>query len=73
MNVSWLAACVPGITDPTVTTCNPDGSNRNVTVANYTCIPGVAIKVAAPVYCLLMPSMRPAGSIGPHYPADLHP
>jgi hypothetical protein len=40
-----------------VTTCNPDGSNRNVTVANYTCIPGVAIKTSAPVYCLLDPSV----------------
>jgi hypothetical protein len=53
----FLAACVPGIADPTITTCNPDGSNPNVTAANYSCNPAIAVKVAPPLYCQLLPSM----------------
>jgi hypothetical protein len=44
------AACVDGLSDPLLSTCDSTGTNDNVTTNNYTCNAGY-FKTSAPEYC----------------------
>lgn len=59
IDLSWkphvsadTAACVVGLADPTMATCNSDGTNDTVS-PNYTCATNY-FPTAAPVYCASM-------------------
>jgi hypothetical protein len=45
-----LTACVAGLSNPSLATCNSTGDRDNVTDPNYTCNQGY-YKVPAPTFC----------------------
>jgi hypothetical protein len=48
-----IAACVPGMADPTLGVCGPNGTSKGVVTGSYTCLPGY-YKSGFPEFCSRM-------------------
>jgi hypothetical protein len=48
-----IAACVPGMADPTMGVCGPNGTSKGVVTGSYTCLPGY-YKSGFPEFCSRM-------------------
>jgi hypothetical protein len=60
----WAPACVEGISDPRLATCNSTGGNDTVPMPGYTCNTGYYV-APAPTYCARMSvlSLLPRGGV----------
>lgn len=55
-DIAALPACIAGLSDPTLSTCDEYGNNDVVNAQNYTCNAGYYV-TSAPVYCQCMDAL----------------